>query len=251
MPAAGSETSISTVITNEDGWYKRGLNHELNRPLFAIMNPELTYTLPPEQTANGVADMMAHIMERYFTTTKDVDLTDRLCEATLKTIIRNARIVKDNPQDYAARAELMLAGSLAHNGLLSVGRVGDWSSHQIEHELSAIYDVAHGAGLAVIYPAWMKYVYKNDLPRFAQFAHRVWNVELNLENLEETALEGIRQLELFFKEIGLPTTLTELGIDDQRLEEMANKCKMTNGDSLGVVMKLTPKDVLNIYKLAL
>lgn len=251
LPAAGSETSISTVITNEDGWYKRGLNHELNRPLFAIMNPELTYTLPPEQTANGVADMMAHIMERYFTTTKDVDLTDRLCEATLKTIIRNARIVKDNPLDYAARAELMLAGSLAHNGLLSVGRVGDWSSHQIEHELSAIYDVAHGAGLAVIYPAWMKYVYKNDLPRFAQFAHRVWNVELNLENLEETALEGIRQLELFFKEIGLPTTLTELGIDDQRLEEMANKCKMTNGDSLGVVMKLTPKDVLNIYKLAL
>ena len=124
LPAAGSETSISTVITNEDGWYKRGLNHELNRPLFAIMNPELTYTLPPEQTANGVADMMAHIMERYFTTTKDVDLTDRLCEATLKTIIRNARIVKDNPQDYAARAELMLAGSLAHNGLLSVGRVG-------------------------------------------------------------------------------------------------------------------------------
>lgn len=251
LPAAGSETSNSAVITNEDGWYKRGLNTELNRPIFAIMNPELTFTLPHNQTVNGVADMMAHIMERYFTTTKDVDLTDRLCEGTLKTIIRNARIVQEAPEDYPARAELMLAGSLAHNGLLSMGRVGDWASHQIEHELSAIYDVPHGAGLAVVYPAWMKYVYKNDIPRFAQFANRVWNVEMNFENLEETALEGIRQLELFFSEIGLPITLPELGIDDQRLEEMANKCKMSNGDTVGTVAKLTPEDVLNIYKLAL
>ena len=151
IPAAGSEASTSSVLTNEDGWYKKSIDSELIRPTFAIMNPELTYTLPSFQTACGAADIMAHIMERYFTNTSDVDFTDRLCEATLKTIIENIPMALENPEDYAARAQIMWASTIAHNNLLGTGRVGDWASHKIEHELSAIYDVAHGAGLAVVF----------------------------------------------------------------------------------------------------
>jgi alcohol dehydrogenase YqhD (iron-dependent ADH family) len=191
IPAAGSESSPSSVITNEDGWYKRGLSSEHIRPVFSILNPELTYTLPDYQTACGAADIMAHIMERYFTNVKSVELTDRLCEATLKTMINNVPKVLLNPLSYSARAEIMWAGTIAHNDLLGTGRAGDWASHDIEHELSAIYDIAHGAGLAIIFPAWMSYVYKQDISRFAQFAARVWDVEYNAFNPEETALKGI------------------------------------------------------------
>jgi hypothetical protein len=197
IPAAGSEASKSSVITNEDGWYKRGLNVEIIRPKFAIMNPEITFTLPPYQTACGAADIMAHVMERYFTHQKDVDFTDRLCEATLKTIIKNVPIVLEEPENYQARAEIMWASTIAHNDLLSTGRIGDWASHAIEHELSGIYDVPHGAGLAVVFPAWMKYVYKEDVDRFVQFATRVWDVEMDFSNPDRTALEGIYRLTQF------------------------------------------------------
>ncbi|GAB6172743.1 iron-containing alcohol dehydrogenase [Paradesulfitobacterium aromaticivorans] len=248
IAAAGSEASNSSVITNEDGWLKRGLGAEITRPRFALMNPELTFTLPPHQTAAGVADIMAHIMERYFTNVTNVDLTDRLCEATLKTVIYNAPIVLEEPDNYDARAEIMWAGTIAHNDLLSTGREGDWASHGIEHELSGIYDVAHGAGLATVFPAWMKYVIKHNIDRFVQFAVRVWNVEYSFDAPERTAWEGIERLIEFFRTIGLPVTLTELDVPEDRLEEMAAKC--THSGPVGNFMKLNKKDVLEILRLA-
>lgn len=249
IPAAGSETSGGTVITNEDGGYKRSTGHRTMRPQFAIMNPELTYTLPDYQTACGACDMFAHILERYFTNVENVGLTDRLCEGAMKNIIENAKKVLENGNDYAARAEIMLSGTIAHNDSLSMGRIGDWASHDIEHELSGIYDIAHGAGLAIIFPAWMKYVYNHDINRFAQFANRVFDVEIDLKDLEGTALKGIEALKNFFKEIGLPVTLEDANISDDRLEEMAEK--RTENGTVGNFVKLNKEDVLNIYKLAI
>lgn len=248
IPAAGSETSGASVITNEEGYYKRDVASNVLRPKFAILNPELTFTLSPYQTACGVADIMAHIMERYFTNTENVDLTDRLCEGTLKTVIYNTPIVIQDPRNYAARAEIMWAGTVAHNDLLGTGRVEDWASHMIEHEISGIYDVPHGAGLAVVFPAWMKYVYRHNINRFAQFAVRVWNVEPDFASLEKTALAGIERLKEYFRSIGLPVTLKELGIPDDRLEEMAAKC--TERGPVGNFVKLDKEDVLNILKMA-
>ncbi|WP_223702399.1 iron-containing alcohol dehydrogenase [Sutcliffiella deserti] len=248
IPAAGSETSTGTVVTNEEGWYKRATGHSKMRPQFAIMNPVLTYTLPSYQTACGITDMMAHILERYFTNEKNVELTDRLCEATLKTIINNAHIVLDDPSNYAARAEIMWSGTIAHNDLLSTGRTGDWASHDIEHEISGIYDIAHGAGLAIIFPAWMKYVYKHDINRFAQFANRVWDVELDLNDLEKTALTGINKMEQFFNSIGMPTSLAEVEIGDEHFAEMAKKA--TERWPLGNFVKLHEEDVYKIYQIA-
>lgn len=250
IPAAGSEASPNSVITNEDGWYKRGMGSELIRPVFSILNPELTYTLPPYQTACGTADIMAHIMERYFTNVTHADLTDRLCESTMKTIIKNVPLVLDEPENYNARAEVLWAGTVAHNGLLGTGRTEDWASHDIEHEISGIYDVAHGAGLAVVFPAWMKYVYKNNINRFVQFAVRVWNVEMSFEDPEKTALEGIRRITEFYRQIGLPVTLEELGVKDDRLEEMASKCTGDGKKTVGGFVKLNKNDVYNILKLA-
>jgi len=250
IPGAGSEASKDSVITNEDGWLKRAVSSEIIRPRFAILNPELTYTLPPYQTACGAADIMAHIMERYFTNVPNVDFTDRLCEATLKTILQHVPTVLEKPEDYDARAEIMWASTIAHNDLLSTGRIGDWSSHAIEHELSGIYDIAHGAGLAVIMPAWMKYVYKQNITRFVQFAVRVWNIDLSFESPERTAIAGIRKLEEFFKSIGLPTSLKELNIPDDRFDEMAEKCIRPESISIGNFMKLGKADIINILKLA-
>ncbi|RBP40288.1 iron-containing alcohol dehydrogenase [Garciella nitratireducens] len=248
LPATGSEASNSTVITNEEGWYKKGYHSDLIRPKFAIMNPELTFTLPSYQTASGVSDIMAHVMERYFTNEPNVDFTDRLCEATLKCMIKNLPIALKNPKDYAARAEIMWAGTIAHNGLLGTGRVEDWASHKIEHELSAIYDVTHGAGLAVIFPAWMKYVYKNNIGKFAQFAVRVWDIEPDFDDLEGTILKAIQKTKNFFQQCGCPTTLKELNIPEDRLEEMSEKC--TQKGPIGGLVKLYKEDVLNIYHLA-
>ena len=249
IPAAGSEASKSSVITNEDGWYKRSINTEIIRPRFAIMNPEVTFTLPPYQTACGAADIMAHVMERYFTNDKGVNFTDRLCEATLKTVIYNVPIVLKKPDDYDARAQIMWASTIAHNDLLSTGRTGDWASHGIEHELSGIYDIAHGAGLAIVFPAWMRYVYKHNIERFIQFAVNVWNVEPNFESPERIALEGVERLKRFFKDIGLPTSLSEANIGEDRLEEMATKA--TERGELGEFVKLKKEDVLNILRSAL
>lgn len=251
IPAAGSESSHSSVITNEDGWYKRGLSSTLLYPVFSILNPELTYTLPDYQTACGAADIMAHIMERYFTDTRNVELTDRLCEATFKTIVRNIPLALRKPDDYNSRAEIMWAGTVAHNNLLNTGRLGDWGSHDIEHEISAIYDIAHGAGLAIVFPAWMKYVYKRNINRFAQYAQRIWNIDDNLFDLEDVALRGIAALENYFNSIGLPTRLSHVNIDETHLEEMADKCTASDTKTVGAVMKLNKNDVLNILKLAL
>jgi alcohol dehydrogenase YqhD (iron-dependent ADH family) len=251
IPAAGSEASHSCVITNEEGMMKRPMNMELNRPNFAIMNPELTFSLPPYQTACGAADIMSHVMERYFTDVPKVDFTDRLCEATMKTIISNAPLVMENPKDYDARAEIMWASTIAHNNLLSTGRVGDFGSHMVEHELSGINDVAHGAGLAVIFPAWMRYVYKRMLNRFVQFAVRVWDVDQRFDDPERTALEGIARMESFFVSLGLPVRLNEIAIDEGHFDEIVRKTLVGRGESVGNVIKLKKDDIRNILHLAL
>lgn len=249
IPAAGSESSPSTVITNEDGWLKRGYGSLVLRPKFALLNPELTYSLPPYQTACGVADMFAHIMERYFTNEPEVGFSDHLCEAAMRSIIQEAPIAVAEPENYGARANIMWAGTIAHNDLLGMGRSEDWASHDIEHELSALYDIAHGAGLAIVFPAWMKYVYKVNPERFVQFAVRVFNVEQDFHNPERTILEGIRRLEDFFRRIGLPTNLREANIPADRLEEMAAKATANDSKKLGALLPLGEKDVLAIYEL--
>ena len=197
IPAAGSEASTGCVITKEEGELKRAVNSEHIYPAFSILNPSLAYTLPPYQVACGASDILAHLMERYFTNTMHVELTDRLLEATMKTIINNIPKVLDNPKDYDAWAEVMWAGTIAHNNLLNTGRTGDWASHDIEHEISGIYDIAHGAGLAIVFPAWMKYVYKHDINRFAKWASNVWNIDYDFFDAEKTVLKGIESYELF------------------------------------------------------
>lgn len=249
IPAAGSEGSNSSVITNEDGWIKRGLSCELYRPTFAIYNPELTYTLPAYQTAAGASDIMAHIMERYFTNEPDVDMTDRLCESVLKTIIKQAPVAVKDPTNYPARAEMMWASTVAHNDFLTAFRVGDWSSHQLSHELSALYDSTHGAALAVAFPAWMTYVYKHDVQRFCRFAVEVMGVEMDFFHPEETALKGIAALRDFFRSIGMPTTLAELGVPDHELTLLASKVKRGPDGTTGQFVKLTEADCLKIYEL--
>jgi alcohol dehydrogenase len=246
IPAAGSETSFNSVITNEDGDFKRGIAAQVMRPKFAILDPELPMTLPPYHMACGAVDIMAHVMERYFTKLKSVKFTDRLCEATLKTVIENIPKVLADNEDYDAWAEIMWAGSVAHNGLLGTGRVEDWGSHIIEHEISGIYDVAHGAGLAVVFPAWMQYVYKMDVERFAQYANRVWGVEYKPADLEGMALEGIEKTETFFKSIGMPVSLSDLDIPADRIEEMGNKVLRK-----GSFLPLTPEHAIEILKIAL
>jgi alcohol dehydrogenase YqhD (iron-dependent ADH family) len=250
IPAAGSESSPSSVITNEDGDLKRGLTDELLRPVFSILNPALTFTLPAYQTACGAADIMAHIMERYFTTTECADFTDRICEATMKTIIHNVPTCIKEPENYDARAEVMWAGCVAHNDILGTGRNQDWASHGIEHEISGIYDVAHGAGLAVVFPAWMKRVYKSNVNRFVQFASRVWNLEIDFHNPEKTALAGIAALENFFASIGMPIRLKDMDIKADRLEEMADKATGNGTRNMGGFVSLNRNDVLEILKLA-
>ena len=250
IPAAGSEASTATVITNEDGWLKKGFNSELIYPRFSILNPELAFSLPKFQVACGIADIMAHLMERYFTNVSHVSFTDRLLEASMKTIISQAPIVLNSPQDYDAWSELMWAGTVAHNNILNTGRVGDWASHSIEHELSGIYDVTHGAGLAVVIPAWMKYVLQHDLNRFVQWSVRVWNVEMDFHNPQAVACAGIERLEAFFLSIGLGTRLADLGIQDNRFDEMADKCTDGNTQAAGNFVRLDRQDVKNILQLS-
>lgn len=249
IPAAGSEGSNSSVITNEDGWIKRGLGCDLTRPAFAIYNPELTYSLPAYQTAAGASDIMAHIMERYFTNEPDVDMTDRLCESVLKTIIKQAPVCVNDPTNYAARAEMMWASTVAHNDFLTCFRVGDWSSHQLSHELSGLYDATHGAALAVAFPAWMTYVYKHDVQRFCRFAVEVMGVEMDFFHPEETALKGIAALRAFFKSIGMPVTLKELGVPENELDLLASKVKRGPDGTTGQFVKLTEADCRKIYEL--
>lgn len=254
IPAAGSESSPGTVITNEEKQMKLGYNNKNLVPVISFMNPELFFTLPKSQIGNGVADMMSHIFERYFTNTKNTDLTDGLCESVLRTIIKNAPVVSENPQDYEAWCEVGFAGSVAHNNLLGMGREEDWACHGMEHELSAIYDVAHGAGLAVLTPAWMEYVYKDNVGMFVQFAVNVMGVSCSYRNPDAIVREGIARLREFFHKLGMAGTLAELGIDGANLELMAKKATwIAYGDDeqpLGGLKKLYWQDVLNIYNLA-
>lgn len=251
IAAAGSEGSPDTVITHEDGMYKRGATGEALRPVFSILNPELTFTLPAFQTACGIADIMAHVFERYFTNTKDVEITDRLCESVLLTMIKESPKVIENPEDYEARANIMWAGMIAHNNLCGVGRDQDWSSHIIEHELSALYDVAHGAGLAVIFPAWMKYVMKHDINRFAQMAVRVWGCNMDFASPETTAIEGIRRLEEFWKSLGLPLNFQELGAKEEDIPFMVQNIGLKADEAIGGFVALYNEDIEKIYRLAL
>jgi hypothetical protein len=250
IPAAGSESSTGSVLTNEDGWIKRGFNSEFIYPRFSVLNPELAFTLPAFQIASGAADILSHLLERYFTNTRNVAFVDRLLEATMKTVIAQAPKALAKPTDYDAWAELMWAGTLAHNNLLNTGRVGDWGSHDIEHELSGAYDVTHGAGLAVVFPAWMKHVLNHDLDRFVQWAVRVWNVELDIFDQEATARAGIARLEAFFHSIGLGTTLAAIGVGTDRIDEMARKCTDGGARAVGHFVKLDAAQVAEILRLA-
>lgn len=251
IPAAGSEGSGNTVITKTETLQKLGLcAPEHLRPVFSIMNPELTYTLPVYQTACGIADMMAHIMERYFTNTPDVEISDRLCEGTLTAIIKEAYRVKQQPDNYAARANIMWCGTVAHNGTCGVGCEEDWASHALEHEISAIYNVAHGAGLAVIFPAWMAFMAEHNPAKIAQFAHRVFDIPKS-EDLEEMALAGAARLKHFFRYMGLPVGFKELGIEHPDIDRMLVSLRRNKGELLGNYVKLTMTDCREIYRLAL
>ena len=252
ISAAGSEMSNSSVITNEDGWIKIGYNNDLSRPKFAIMNPEWTMSLPDYQTASGCVDIMMHTMERYLNHGENLELTDGISEALLRTVMKNAVILRDDPKNFDARAEVMWAGSLSHNGLTGCGTDGgDWSSHRLEHELGGMFDVAHGAGLAAIWGSWARYVYRERPDRFAKLAVNVLGVPPAATD-EETALLGIAAMEDFYRSIHMPTNLRELGLNvtDAQLQEMADKCSATANDNLGKVKVLHRDDMLAIYTAA-
>lgn len=253
IAAAGSEGSNSCVITQTDGNHKWGSpKSDLIRPRFAVMNPRYTCSLPAFQTACGAADMFSHVCERYFSNTPDVNLTDRLCEALMKTVLDAAPRALANPDDMAARSDLMWTGSLAHNNSVGVGRDQDWASHQIEHELSAFYDCAHGAGLAVVTPAWMEYVMNHDVMRFARFAANVFGAEMDYARPERTAKEGIRRLRAFFRELGLPSALSEVGGREADIPAIIEHRKLKpNGFPFGGFVKIGPDDMAAILRLCL
>ncbi len=243
IAAAGSEGSGNSVITKLDGWHKVSLRTNVLRPLFSMLDPELTESLPPFQTACGIVDMMAHIMERYFSNTPDCEVTDRLCEATIISIINMAPAVLSDPHDYSARANIMWAGTVAHNGMLGVGREEDWSSHAMEHEISALYGVSHGAGLAVVFPAWMEYASRFNPVKIEQFGHRVFGVE--------SASETIAALRKFYKSLGMPLTLGELGVSTPDIDLMVKKLHQTKGQSFGTYIRLDESATRQIYRLML
>lgn len=247
IPAAGSESSYNSVITNEKTLVKRGTSGDPLRPRFSILNPELTFTLPAWQTASGASDIIAHVLERYFTNTPEVEVTDRLCEALLLTMVKETPRVIADPENYEARANIMWAGALAHNNVVGVGREQDWSTHAIEHELSALYDVTHGAGLAVLFPAWMKWALPQDPKRFATMATRIFGIEHTGDDTE-TGMLGIQAWRDFFNSIGMPDNLKDLGVKEEDLEYMANRLMLKKDGTLGNFVKLTPADVVEIYK---
>lgn len=252
IAAAGSEMSDSSVLTNEDGGLKRGLNSNLCRCKFAVMNPELTYSLPEYQTMSGCVDIMMHTMERYFTLEKDTDLTDSLAESLIKTVMKYALVLKADPCDYNARAQVMWASSLSHNGLTGCGTRGDWACHQIEHEIGGMFDVAHGAGLAAVWGSWARYVSPEDYSRFAKFAVNVMDVSPDGRDDKELALAGIEAMEDFYRSINMPTSLKELGVEatKDQLEEMSYKCTFMGKRTVGGFKSLDKEDIMNIYMAA-
>ncbi len=253
LAATGSEMSDSSVITKEEGLVKRGYSSDFCRPRFAILNPELTMTLPDYQTACGCTDIMMHTMERYFTNGGNMEITDSMAEALLRTVKENAKILVRDPKNYDARAEVMWAGSLSHNGLTGCGNDGgDWMTHKLEHELGGLYDVAHGAGLAALWGSWARYVYKNCLPRFKRYAINVMGVPADAGSDEEIALKGIEAMEAFYREIKMPTNLRELGVNasDDDLKLMAHKCAVGVNGGKGSARFLKEEDMLEIYKMS-
>ena len=251
IAASGSEMSDSSVISYEDK--KRGYNSDLCRPKFAIMDPELTLTLPDYQTCAGCSDILMHTMERYFTTGSKLEITDALAEGLLRTVMKYAAVLHEDPTNYEARAEVMWAGSLSHNGLTGCGNDGnDFASHRLEHELGALYGVTHGAGLTAVWPSWARYVCKNCLPRFVRFARNVMGVEAGLSD-EETALEGIATMEDYFRSIGMPVTLKELlgkTVSEEEIRLLAKNCALATGWKVGSAMVLYEEDMANIYRMA-
>ena len=253
ISAAGSEGSPDSVITNDNGMFKRGATGEALRPKFTILNPALTQTLPPYQTACGISDIIAHLYERYLTNTKEVEVTDRMIEALLLTMIHEGPRAMEDADNYDARANIMWAAMMAHNNSCGVGRSQDWTSHDIEHELSALYDCAHGAGLAVVMPAVFTYNMEHNIMRFAQVAVRVWGCQMDFEHPEKTAKAGIEALRRFLISIGMPKNFAELGAKEEDIEKLAHTA--CYGDvrtgTLGGFVELHQDDVENIYRLML
>ncbi len=251
IAAAGSEGSPDSVITKEEGMFKRGASGDAIRPKFSILNPALTQTLPPYQTAAGITDILAHLHERYLTNSKEVEVTDRLIEGLMLTMIHEGPRVIANPNNYEARANIMWAGMMAHNNSCGVGRSQDWNSHNIEHELSALYDCAHGAGLAVTMPAVFKYVYKHDVMRFAKLATRVWGCQMDFDNPEATALAGITALENFLKGIGMPLNFAELGAKEEDIPALVKALCYGDGrtGSISGFVTLDENDCTKIYQM--
>lgn len=250
IPAAGSEGSGNSVITRLDGLKKLSLRTpKVLRPVFAVMNPEITYTLPAWQTAAGITDMMAHIMERYFTNTENVEIADRLCEGVLKAIITEAPKVMADPHDYGARANIMWSGMVAHNGTCGVGCEEDWASHFMEHEVSAVYDVTHGAGLAVIFPAWLTYMASHHVEKVAQWAERVWDVPAGSDR-KAVATEGIERFKKFLKGIGMPVTFKELGIENPDIDLLVKKLHENKGEFVGNYVRLDRNATREIFEIA-
>jgi hypothetical protein len=253
IPAAGSEMSEASVITNEDGDVKLGYSNNLSRPKFAIMNPRRTFTLPPYQTAAGVTDMMMHTMERYFTKDDDMDLTTNIAEAVLRSMKDAVFAVLKNPHDYRYRAQIMWGGSVAHNGLTGCGIADDWATHQLEHELSGMFDVTHGAGLAAVWPSWARYVMHENLSRFVRFAVNVMDVPNDFSDPEGTALKGIETMERFYRAIGMPVNIKELigrDITDEEIKEMTRKCCQDGARTIGRLKVLKAEDMEAIYRMA-
>lgn len=246
LPAAGSEESDSCIVSDETIPMKTGFGSPLMRPVFSIMNPELTYTLPPYQTACGCMDIMAHAMERYFTRTQNVEMTDRVAEGIIQTVLHNLPIALATPDDYAARSEIMLCGTWAQNDMTGCGRAQDWFNHGLEHQISGYYDIAHGAGLAISFPAWMEYLCEKEecLPKLVQYAVRVWHADLNFENPKETALAGINRLKEMIRAAGLPLTLSEAGIGTERFEEIADNMTDGGAHTCGAFYAMTREDIL-------
>lgn len=250
IAAAGSEMSNSSVITKDEGGVKRGYNSDLCRPKFAVMNPDLTTTLPPYQTASGCTDILMHTMERYFTPDGNMEITDSIAEGLLRTVMKNALILRDDPKNCDARAEVMWASSLSHNGLTGSSQ-GDWATHGLEHELGGMFDVTHGAGLAAVWGSWARYVYQDCLHRFVRFATHVMGVA-DSGSPEDIALRGIEAMEDFFRSIHMPTCLSELGITptQEQLETMARMCSAAAGGAKGAAKVLREADMLSIYQMA-
>ena len=253
IPAAGSEMSEASVITNEDGDVKLGYSNNMSRPKFAIMNPKRTFTLPPYQTAAGVTDMMMHTMERYFTKDDDMDLTTDIAEAMLRSMKNAIFAVLKNPEDYRYRAQIMWGGSLMHNGLTGCGVSDDWATHQLEHELSGMFDVTHGAGLAAVWPSWARYVMQENVSRFVRFAVNVMDVPNDFTDPVGTALKGIEAMERFYHAIGMPINIKELigrDITDEEIKEMTRKCSRDYQRTCGCLKVLKAEDMQAIYQMA-